>query len=293
MTVLAFPFPVSLTKTDWHKRNKTGTKTGVGDTLLALQNAFAKAPFGKVDPDALGAETVDPVAFREKATAVHQAIAGAAQKLNPLIAASDQAMSKAIPLVAKGSNQDVRKHLEQMRKQLTQFTSDLDDYADEVVDKARAAYRASLHKTAFYASLSDVRKTAPAEMSSLLLMIKKVGAAKTIDSIHATFGGDGPHRGLTTNCKVWDQLVVPRAPALVKAVGGPTNAMSTVAKMEWLMEVANEEAFDATRRVKAVATKLPDREAVQQFVLDYTQNVIKARDFIKIMIEAAKMVDKI
>jgi hypothetical protein len=287
--VLAFPYPVRLTNAHWQKKKSLpakNTKTGVGETLVALQKAFNQAPFGKFDPNVLAAETLDPVAFDRKTQGLKQSFAGAARALKPQIAASDLAINKAIPVFAKGSNQDLRKHLEQMRQDLKQFGTDLDGYGDTLVAQAGAAYRVRLHSSSYYVALTNAAKTGDANIKALLSMIKKVQAAGTIASINDVFGDDGPHRILTTTCQMWDQLVVRDAPAFVKAVKGPTSAMTTVAGMDWLMDVANEMNSDATKRVQLLANQSSEEDAVQQFAQEYTTNVNKARPFVNIVIKA-------
>jgi hypothetical protein len=201
--VLPFPFPVRLTNTHWQKKKglqAKNTKTGVGETLVALQKAFTQSPFGKFDPDVLAAETLDPVAFMRKAKALQQSFAGAARGLKPQLDASDLAINKAIPVFAKGSNQDLRKHLEQMRQDLKQFRADLDAYANNVLAPAVTAFRVRLHKSSYYVALTNAAKTGDANIKALLSMIQKVATAGTIESIDDIFGDD-PHRILSTTCQ--------------------------------------------------------------------------------------------
>ncbi len=206
-----------------------------------------------------------------KANALQQSFAGAARALKPQLDASDQAINKAIPVFAKGSNQDLRKHLEQMRQDLKQSRADLDAYANKVLAPAVTAFRVRLHKSSYYIALTNAGKTGDANIKALLSMIQKVATAGTIESINDIFGDDGPHRILTTSCQMWDQLVVRDAPAFVKTVKGPTNAMATVAGMDWLMDVANETNSDATKRVQLLANRSGEDDAVEQFAQDSAQ----------------------
>jgi hypothetical protein len=51
--VLAFPFPVRLTNTHWQKKKglqAKNTKTGVGETLVALQKALLKVRSANLIP---------------------------------------------------------------------------------------------------------------------------------------------------------------------------------------------------------------------------------------------------
>lgn len=143
MAVMPFPYPVVLTNSNWQKRKglkaKT-TKTGVGEALTALEKAFAKSPFGKLDPDQMGTETPDKAVFEKKVESLRQSLAGAHRNVAKYIAAADKVVGKAVTEFAKQNNQDVRVKLEHISTQLKQFDKDIDTYVSKLVGETNAAH---------------------------------------------------------------------------------------------------------------------------------------------------------
>lgn len=143
MSAMPFPYPVALTNANWQKRKgllAKGTKTGVGEALTALEKAFAKSPFGKLDPDKMGTETVDKVVFDKKVESLKKSLAGAHRDLSKFITAADKIVGKAVVEFAKQNKQDVRKQLEQINAQLKQFDKDIDTYSWKLVSEVNAAH---------------------------------------------------------------------------------------------------------------------------------------------------------
>src|SRR5690242_10169171 len=121
MAVVAFPYPVTLTNKDWQKKKgllNRSTKTGIGENLTALEKAFASTPYGKLDPDQLVSETLDPVLFGKKLDAMTRSFAGVEAKLRPMVAAVDQRINQALPTFTGPTAADARKHLELMKREL-------------------------------------------------------------------------------------------------------------------------------------------------------------------------------
>lgn len=143
MAVTPLPYPSLLTNAAWQKRKglrAKGTKTGVGEALTAVEKAFAKSPFGKLDPDKMGTETADKAVFDKKVNALKQSLAGAHRTVATSIAAADKVVGRATVEFAKQNNQDVRKQLEFISAGLKQFDKDISRYITNLVSETNAAH---------------------------------------------------------------------------------------------------------------------------------------------------------
>jgi hypothetical protein len=297
MAALPFPYPVTLKNSDWQKKKglkNKGTKSGVGATLTALEKAFATSSFGKFDPDQLAAETLDPVVLAKKREALKQSLAGEARKLAKLISTADDKINAAIPVFAANSSQDVRKHLQAMKGTLATFETALTTgYPDALDHAVHVAYRAKLQQSSAYMAITGGARNATAQQKQLLAMIKRITPDSTISEIHDLFKNDGPHRVLTTQCKMWDRFVVTQMPQLGKKAGFAGKAMETVFTTPWLEDVANEVNKDATKKLKAMAAKTSESDAVTKFVQEYSRSVINANKFIQVLVKTGTALENV
>lgn len=289
MAALPCPYPVSLKNSDWQKKKglkNKGTKSGVGATLTALEKAFAASPFGKFDPQQLAGETLDPVVMDQKRDALKQSLAGAARKLAKLIDDVDKKINTALPVFAANKSQDVRKHLQSMQGELKTFEATLTTGYPDALDHAiYVAYKTLLHQSPAYMQITDGARNANAAMKALLAKVKTITPDTTIDEIHDMFDPDGPHRLLTTQCKMWDRYVVTQMPQLGKKAGFAGKAMETVFTTRWLEDVANEMNYDATKKIKAMAKKTSESDAVVKFAKEYSRSVIDSNKFIQVVVK--------
>jgi hypothetical protein len=116
-----------------------------------------------------------------------------------------------------------------------------------------------------------------------MAMIKKVEANPTIVNLHNTFASDGPHRKMTTYCKLWDQLVLRDFPKLGASVYSG-KAMAEFFNLPGMADVANETAGSATKKLTAlVATGKDERKVVTAFLLQYSSSAIKSKAIVNHM----------
>ncbi|HEX7385596.1 MAG TPA: hypothetical protein VF291_14865, partial [Burkholderiaceae bacterium] len=144
--------------------------------------------------------------------------------------------------------------------------------------KSRDDFRAALKKTSSYAAIIDAAKTADATISKIHAMVKQVEAKPSTATLHQVFGGDGPHRQLTTAFKLWDQLVGKPWPAFAKSIY-PGQAMAQYFPLPGLADVANETNSAASKKLDAlVKGGQVEARVVTNFMLVYSRSVLKGKE---------------
>lgn len=278
-----FVYPATLTNKDWQKKKGLAAKskkTGIGDTLDALEKALRNSAFAAADPVQLVAKTTDPLAFRTKSAAVTKTLGAASKTVAPKLTAVDQAINKALPVFASGSSQSVRKHLESMRADVKSLNNDLTVALPKRVENAmRDEYRKAMRQTRGYIALKDAAPGAPDVVKALIAQIKQVQQTPDIATVKQLWKNDGPHRKLTTWCKLWDQLVLKDFPEFAKTCY-PGKAMTDIFTLPWLEDVANEMNGDASDKLVQRMHDSNEQDAVQAFCHEYSQSVIKARPLV-------------
>jgi hypothetical protein len=101
---------------------------------------------------------------------------------------------------------------------------------------------------------------------------------QTIASIHDTFGGDGPHRVVSTTLKLWDQIFRRDCPQLAGALL-PGFAINTYFTLPWISDVGNEADNNASDRVANDAKKSTEACAVTTMTLQYSRSLVEYKKF--------------
>jgi hypothetical protein len=111
-----------------------------------------------------------------------------------------------------------------------------------------------------------------------LAMIKEVEKQKTVASIHDTFGGDGPHRVVSTTPKLWDQIFRADCPQLTGTLL-PGLAMNTYFTLPWVSDVGDEAGSKASKIVANNAKKTSEARAVETMTLQYSRSLVEYKKF--------------
>jgi hypothetical protein len=298
MATIELPYPKVLTNSDWQDKKgaaNRGKRTGIDEGLAALEKAFAASPYGKLDPDALAAETLDPVLFNKKFEAMKKSLVLARRKLVFLATETEKRIVRSLPLFAESSNEDVRKHLGDMRQALKKLQTDIAEYQTALETATRFAYKERLHSSKLWQLYVMGAPATHANANKMVNVIKQLEADPKIANIHKLFGAgaNAPGQALATSFKHWDQLVRDEVPELAKQLY-PASATDTVGKLPWLTEVGNEASSQATNAVKKLAQGSSEARAVQKFALELSRSFLEARTkFLAAYLKAAKTLQSV
>jgi|GEM_PF-6654630 len=282
MADLSFPYPDILSKTAWDKNKgivvKLSTKTDVGPMLAAIE-AEVKKSFQSVKGFA-GTDVVDFLSYKENlAKELAQAaktISGKAANANVVLKAAhaDFQQSKTIP---KSSTAYVKKIMDAIKP----FQSAVAEFPAKALTEIHNDYKKRVSALSAYAALKDAAGSLDGTYAKLMGMIKKVESAPTIENFQSLFKGDGPHRQMTTVCKLWDQMVPKNFPKLVAKIYAG-KAMADFAGLPCMMDAANETNEVATKKIrKAIEGGQPEARAVTTYLLQYSSSVIGSAPIIK------------
>jgi hypothetical protein len=281
---LAFPYPPLLSKTAWDKNKGVMAKLAVGKTDVGAQLAGIEAEFKKLVAAAVvfpgGTDPIEYLAHEENVlksvTAAAKTVRGKCVNAGVVLkqAYSDFSKSAVIP---KSSTAYIKK----IQDAIKPFESDLAAYPERVRTELRNDFKPRMFKTSAYAALKDVSTSFATTYSKVLGMIKSLDGDPTIAAFQAQFKGDGPHRQMTTVCKLWDQLVCKAFPTVAATVYGG-KAMSDFAGQPCMMEVANETNEVATKVIRAAMEKGQDEaRAVKTYCLKYSSSIIGCQPLVK------------
>lgn len=275
-------YPAELTNATWQKNKGTlgraTTETGIGASLTALEKAFKSSSFVTADPKALAAETTDPMVYLRLRERLRKTLENEAKNLTAKIQACEQRASAATTTFA--DNSKVLGHLSQLIKDLEAFDNDLPKaYAAQVIGDVDRQFKANFGKTKTAAVLkSPVAADTEKARKAAMAMIKKVETAKTLKSIHATFGSNGPHRVVSTTPKLWDQIFSADCPQLTTYLL-PGQAMTVYFGLPWVSDVGDEAGNKASDKVAANAKKSNEARAVETMALQYSRSLVEYKKF--------------
>jgi hypothetical protein len=296
MADIKLDYPAVLTRREWD-RNKgviaklVVGKTDVGAGLRGVEEEYNKTGFSgvKMFP---GDDPLDYLEYEKKTVE-------GLQKSEPVLKAKiDTAMgwanatqdefrrSKPVPKSSADYVKRITDGLAEFFKQIGRFPA-------KAKDELRKEYKDRLHKSMAYLGLTDAAQKADATFSKLQGLIKQVEGNPTLNTLHATFMNDGPHRQLTTVCKLWDQLVAGKFPKLAAKVY-PGKAMTDYFTLPGLADIANETANAASKKLQTlIQGGQPENRVVQTYMLRYSSSVIKAHEILNHLKAAAKVVQGI
>ncbi len=283
MADLAFPYPVILTKAAWDKNKGLMAKLAVGKTdvgaaLAAIEGEVKKSFLSvKVFP---GTDVIDFLAYEDNLTKElaqgAKTIQGKVGNAGIVLKAAhvDFEKSKTIP---KSATAYVKKIMDALKPFLSTVTS----FPAKAVSEVHADYKQRVGALSAYAALKDAAGSLDSTYAKLMGMIKKIESAPSIANFQAQFKGDGPHRQMTTVCKLWDQMVPKNFPKLAAKIYAG-KAMTDFAALPCMMDVANETNEVATKKIrKAIEGGQPEARAVTTYLLQYSSSVIGSAPIIK------------
>jgi hypothetical protein len=277
-------YPDVLTNKQWQKNKGLLAKskpTGIGEKLIALEKLYQSSFFVKADAKAMGGETVDIAVFEKKLGVLLKTLGAQATKIDAAAADADKTIRAAMPTFAK--DKAISRYLETLTLGLKGLRADIKadgSATHEVRDAVVAAFVANLKKTKTYAYIvtNKIADIAEKKRMTALGAVKKLEAKPQVATVHALWSGDGPHRSMPTNCKMWDQIFAVEMPQTTDAIyAGKT--MQTYARMPWISEVANETNQDATNVVRADAERTSEERAVKTMALEYSRALIEFAQF--------------
>jgi hypothetical protein len=296
MAVDAMAYPDVLTKKAWDKNKGLLAKIAVGKTdvgkcLSELEDAFDKAGFSTVK--AFGG--TDPIAFKAYADGLLKGLSSGFGAIAAKIKAATAAVSDAIDEFEKSKTvpKSTVVYTKSIKTALESFAKDLTKYHSALEKELTDDYRDKLKKSRGYLALQSASSSSGKTINGVFAKIKKVLVAQTVDAIVDEFSSDGPHRTLTTDFKLWDQLVRPDFPDLCKKVYDG-KAMSDFFTLPGLSEVANEANGEASKPLRAEVKKgKPEDKLVINFMQTYYQSVRKAEAMMDHINDAWKIVSEV
>jgi hypothetical protein len=262
-------YPVILTNKDWQKKKgvtNKGKKTGVGESLDALQKAFAISAHAKISPDDLVKETSDIEIFKKKAPSVRLMFQQSRKKLRPLFDAADKKIAAAITTF--GATSSAGKHLTAMKAALKKFeTNEMgvfeQQFETEVIDK----FKAKVQKTNTWAVVQtfDVTRRNASTFQKCLDDVRSI--SDVTDKFGTLINANPPGRAVTTACKNWDQLIRAEFPEFSKKYF-KYPAMDTIAKLPWIKQLGDEAGGTASKALKAQLSGGSEAQVIQKFKAD-------------------------
>jgi len=284
MAILKVDYPAVLTRAAWDKNKGLAAKLAVGKTdvgayLLAVDVAFKAGSFPAVGEFA-GLDPIEYKAFEadliKKLTKGAKAVGAALGNLKVVATAAHTAFA-ASKVVPKSTTAYVKSILDQIEP----FKSLVTGYPGVVQPLLLQAYRKKLRASSTYIALKASAVSTPGLTLKIVNMVKKVEAKPTTANVSAVFGGDGPHRMLTTTFKTWDQLAKTKLPTLAPKHWAGT-AMNDLFTLPHLEDVGNEANGDASGKLAALVQSGQDeKRVVRKFCLEYSKSVLNAGAFLK------------
>ena len=271
-------YPTILTNKDWQKKKGLigkATKTGVGEALDALQKVYLQSGFAKHDPQVLGASTLDPVAINQGLTAFRSTASKSVAQIKQCAATADSKINKAIVAFASGSSQNVRKHLQQMQKDLKQFVADAQAYPAAFEAATTHAFKQKIQASSLWIAFVQA---GPNTLRNIQSYGHDLQDCDSPADVHDKFkDGSSPGRCLTTACKTWDQLVITGAPSIAKKYY-PKKAMESIFKLPWIQDLGNENMSTASGKITQLALRSNQAAAMKKFKFEATKSWSEARD---------------
>ena len=295
MAILKVDYPAVLTRAAWDKKKGLAAKLAVGKTdvgayLLAVEVAFKSGGLADVSEFA----GLDPIEYKayeteliKKLTKGAKAVGTALGNLKVVATAAHStfAASKVVP---KSSTAYVKSILDQIEP----FKNLVAQYPAGLVPSLLKAYRTKLRASSAYIAFKATAVSAPGLTLKIVNMVKKVEAKPTTANVNAVFGGDGPHRMLTTTFQTWDQLAKAKLPTLAARHWAGT-AMKDLFELPHLKEIGNEANGDASGKLAALVQAGQDeKRVVRKFCLEYSGSVLKTDAFLKAVVALATDLEK-
>ncbi len=284
MTILKIDYPAVLSKAAWDKKKGVMAKLAVGKTdvgagLTAVETAFKASGFAAVNE--FGG--LDPIEYVTYETGLIQGLTRGAAAVGVKLSAlkivvtqahTDFGKSLTVPKSSTAYVKSILDQIEPFRQLITQ-------YPGVLPPSLKKAFQVKLRASIPYIGLMDTAKSAPGLSIKIVNMIKQVEAKPTIANLHKVFGGDGPHRMLTTSFKAWDQLAKAKLPTLAARHYTGT-AMTDLFTLPHLQDMGNENMSVASNKLAdLVQGGQNEKRVVEKFCLEYTQSVLKSADFLK------------
>lgn len=296
MAVQQMTYPDSLTKKSWDKNKGVFAKMAVGKTDVGkafseLEDAFDKAGFASVKEYS----GTDPIAFRAYADGLVKGIASGFGTITAKVKAATTAVSAAADEFEKSKTvpKSTVAYAKGLKVELEKFAKDITKYHSSLEDELTTAYRDKLKKSRGYIALQSASSSADKTVNGIFAKIKKVLVAQTTAALHDEFSSDGPHRMLTTNFKLWDQLVRHDFPELCKQVYNG-QAMSDFFDLPGLSAVANETNGEASKPILDEIKKgKAEDKLVINFMQSYYQSVRKSEAMMDHIKDAWKIVSAV
>jgi hypothetical protein len=276
-------YPDVLTNAAWQKKKglfaRATKETGIGASLTALEKAFRASTFAKVDPQVLAAEMTDPLLYMRCRANLGNALKKDATVLRAKVKDSQNFAAAASATFAKDS--DILLYLSQLIQNLVALDNKLapQAYIARVITDLDREFKAGFSKTRTAVALQrSVAADTEKARRDALAMIKQVEKEQTVASIHDTFGGDGPHRVVSTTPKLWDQVFRRECPLLAGALL-PGLAMNTYFTLPWISDIGDEAGNKASDRVANDAKKSTEARAVTTMTLQYGRSLVEYKKF--------------
>lgn len=276
-------YPDVLTNAAWQKKKglfaRATKETGIGASLTALEKAFRASTFAKVNPQVLAAEMTDPLLYTRRRANLGNALKKDASTLKTKIKDSQNLVAAASATFAKDS--DILRYLSTLIQNLVALDNKLAPhaYVAGVITDLDREFKTNFAKTKTAVMLqTPVAADTEKARRDALAMIKQVEQEKTIASIHDTFGGNGPHRVVSTTPKLWDQVFRADCPQLTGALL-PGLAMNTFFTLPWVSDVGDEAGNKASDRVANDAKKSNEARAVTTMALQYSRSLVEYKKF--------------
>ncbi|MEO6061795.1 MAG: hypothetical protein ABIQ99_07660 [Thermoflexales bacterium] len=295
MAILKVDYPAVLTRAAWDKNKGLAAKLAVGKTdvgayLLAVEVAFKAGSF----PDVSEFAGLDPIEYKafetdliKKLTKGAKAVGAALGNLKVVATAAHTAFA-ASKVVPKSATAYVKSILDQIEP----FKNLVAQYPGVVQPLVLQAYRKRLRASSTYIAFKASAVSAPTLALKIVNMVKQVEAKPTTANVNAIFGGDGPHRMLTTTFQTWDQLAKAKLPTLAPKHWVGT-AMKDLFDLPYLKEIGNEANGDASDKLTALVQLGQDeKRVVRKFCLEYSGSVLKTGAFLKAVIALAADLEK-
>jgi hypothetical protein len=295
MPIPKLDYPAVLTRAAWDKNKGLAAKLAVGKTdvgayLLAVEVAFKSGGLAVVSEFA-GLDPIDYKAYETeliaKLTKGAKAVGTALGSLK-VVATDAHRTFGASKVVPKSSTAYVKSILDQIEP----FKNLVAQYPGVLAPELLKAYRKKLRASSTYIAFKASAVSAPGLNLKIVNMVKQVEANPTTANLHAVFGGDGPHRMLTTTFKTWDQLGKAKLPKLAPSHWAGT-AMIDLFKLPHLEDIGNEANSDASEKLAALVRAGQDeKRVVRKFCLEYSKSVLETGAFLKAMQALAADLEK-
>ena len=288
MAILKVDYPAVLKKTEWDNKKGIGAKLAVGQTdigarLTAIEQAFKQGHFDTIEEF----DGLDPIAFAAWAKAQVEwfkkgavVVGTALTSLNTAATGARTAFGgKAGMLVSTAT----KTHVQSIIDQIEPFRKLVNEYSGVVGASLLKAYRTKLRdpSNTSYALTTKTGDACTGLSVKIVVMIKQVEANPTVANLHTVFGGDGPHRMLTTSFQAWDQLAKLKYTKLA-AKHWTGTAKQSLFTLPHLQDMGNENMSIASKKLaEEVKLGKNERQVVTKFCLEYSGSLLKCEAFLK------------